>query len=190
MRGRGAQLPTNTVGPKLFLWVSGYTFRPHQYKFGPFAPWTFHFQFPDYLEADIDSTDTLVPSLNELFGQQLLLQRFLLADAGTPPIRRPVHVVQFSPIEDDRESVRVIRWVISAPSGTHSRAPDRSFFTRTLFPRTPFPSPWVSLRPGSFTLDLISSRVVLIRHLCPFVPRSPAWSPSPGPVPVRIPSTR
>ena len=59
-------------------------------------------QFPDYLEAEIDSTDPLVPSLCEPFGQTLLIQRFLQPDA-VPPQQR-FHLVQFG-IEEDQESV-------------------------------------------------------------------------------------
>lgn len=65
-------------------------------------------QFPDYVEAEIDSTDPLVPALNELFGQNLLVRRFLLPGAGTAPVRHLIQTMQFSPQnEDDRESVRM-----------------------------------------------------------------------------------
>lgn len=33
--------------------------------------------FPDYLEAEIDSTDPLVPGHSELFGKRLLIKNFL-----------------------------------------------------------------------------------------------------------------
>uniref|UniRef100_A0A914HF92 WD_REPEATS_REGION domain-containing protein n=1 Tax=Globodera rostochiensis TaxID=31243 RepID=A0A914HF92_GLORO len=67
--------------------------------------------FPDYLEAEIDSTDPLVPSLNELFGHALLSHRFLLPGVECPPAtaivpsRQRIGQVQFAHIEDDRESI-------------------------------------------------------------------------------------
>jgi hypothetical protein len=59
-------------------------------------------QFPDYLEAEIDSTDPLVPAFSELFGHTLLAQKFLLPDAPVPPPKR-VQLVQFA-IEWEQES--------------------------------------------------------------------------------------
>lgn len=58
--------------------------------------------FPDYLEAEIDSTDPLVPAFSELFGHTLLAQKFLLPDAPVPPPKR-VQLVQFA-IEWEQES--------------------------------------------------------------------------------------
>jgi len=36
-----------------------------------------YIKFPDYLEAEIDSTDPLVPGHSELFGKRLLIKNFL-----------------------------------------------------------------------------------------------------------------
>jgi hypothetical protein len=60
-------------------------------------------QFPDYIEAEIDSTDPLVPAFSELFGQSLLAQKFLQAGV-TPLPRRAANLVQFA-IQEDLESV-------------------------------------------------------------------------------------
>jgi hypothetical protein len=67
----------------------------------------FKTQFPDYVEAEIDSTDPLVPALNEQFGQALLAQKFLLPDAIFPP--RRLQLIQFA-IEEDQESVSLFQW--------------------------------------------------------------------------------
>ncbi|KAL3092640.1 hypothetical protein niasHS_007849 [Heterodera schachtii] len=85
--------------------------------------------FPDYLEAEIDSTDPLVPSLNELFGHDLLVRRFLLQDdrnASHPrmppmPSQRQNNYcpAQFGFIEDDRES---IPGVVPVPRAHHKTA--------------------------------------------------------------------
>ncbi|KAL3070451.1 hypothetical protein niasHT_032241 [Heterodera trifolii] len=87
--------------------------------------------FPDYLEAEIDSTDPLVPSLNELFGDDLLVRRFLLQDDGDASHpRMPPNVMsyqrqnnycptQFGFIEDDRES---IPGVVPVPRAHHKTA--------------------------------------------------------------------
>ncbi|KAL3114418.1 hypothetical protein niasHT_017282 [Heterodera trifolii] len=99
--------------------------------------------FPDYLEAEIDSTDPLVPSLNELFGHDLLVRRFLLQDDGDashprmPPMpsqrQNNYCPAQFDFIEDDRES---IPGVVPVPRAHHKTAEKLTTETRQRKVRT------------------------------------------------------
>ncbi|EJW75284.1 hypothetical protein WUBG_13809, partial [Wuchereria bancrofti] len=42
----------------------------------------------DYVEAEVESTDTVEPHLDELFGEKLLIAKFCLADTLDKPVSR------------------------------------------------------------------------------------------------------
>jgi len=68
-------------------------------------------KFPDYLEAEIDSTDPLVPGHSELFGKRLLIKNFLSKPLPPSLAKYYLPLSQFT-IEEEGQRENV-SWIYS-----------------------------------------------------------------------------